>query len=206
MPIGADYEYIPSDVTAALRQSYNIGVFFRLALATPICLVFGFNDVPIKVPTIDVDGTVYRAGGLLQDIPELQTLLNGEADEVQFSLNGVSPEIAAQLLDDAPPVNGADIIMGFAPYDDRYQPVSDIVPMWRGIADIWQEEMPVQTDFTKPSLRNITLATLGGEYSRSGQSLLTFTDLYQQALSPGDRFCERPPRYYQQQIISWPRY
>jgi hypothetical protein len=206
MAIPTDHAYIPPAVSFAMRESYNIGIFFRLALTTPICLVLGFNDVPIKVPSIDVDGTVYRSAGLLQDLPELQTLLNGEADEVQFSLNGVAPEFADQLYEEAPPAAGADIIVGFAPYDDRYQPITDIVPMWRGVADFWQMERPVQTDFTKPAIRNITLAALGGESSRSGQSLLTFTDLYQQQISPGDRFCERPPRYYQQQIISWPRY
>ncbi len=200
------FSYIPPAITDAMRQSYNIGIFFRLEIETPVCLVLGFNDVPIKVPTVDVDGTIYRAAGLLQDVPQLQVLLNGEAEDVQFSLNGVSPEFAGQLYDAAPPVGGADIIMGFCPYDERYQPIADIVPMWRGIADFWSEEMPPQTDLTKPSFRNITLAASGGETARYGQALLTFTDLYQQVISPGDRFCERPPRYYQQQIISWPRY
>lgn len=200
------YEYIPEDVTAALRGDYNLGLFLHVGTDPALRVAFGYSSIPIGIESVDPDGAVYTAVGQLQDVPELEVLLNGIADEVSFTLGGLRPEHTAHILADAPPVIGAPVYLGMSPLDERWQPKSRIVALWTGIGDYIVEEQPPQKDLGAPLVRSITLVTQGGEMARSKQSLLTYTNEAQKRISADDRFCERTPRYFQSQTIPWPRY
>lgn len=198
--------YVSAEMASAFRNSGNRALFFRLGTDPALHLTVGFNDLPIGMETIDPEGTVYRGAGLLQTIPEFEVLINGIADEVAFGFSGVSQEFLSKLYADAPPVLGAVAKIGVAPLDDRYQPMSAILPLWTGTADFWGFQQEVEPDDEKALKRTIKLVTIGGESSRSGQTLATYENVQQQLLHPGDRFCDRVSRYVQTFVVSWPRF
>ena len=61
-------------------------------------------------------------------------LVNGTADNVDFTLSGITPGVAAKTLDSIPPVRGAAVQLGLMTLDDYYQPMGSIVPI--GVARI----------------------------------------------------------------------
>ena len=198
--------YIPDATIAAFRGSFNLGVFFRLGTVPALHLSFLVNDVPMQMPGLDAPETVYTGAGVLQNIPDLETLVNGIADTVTFTIGGLDPTAVALMFDDAPEVLGAPVTIGIAPMDARWQPSAPIALLWTGTADFISEAMAAETDPTKARTQTISLSTSTGDQSRQFQNLLTFSDNTQQMLHPGDNFCSRTPRYTASTVFSWPRY
>lgn len=200
------YEYIPTDVTEALRGDYKAALFFRVGFENPLRLAFGFSDIPLGIESIDPNGVVYKAAGQLQDLPEIEVLFNGMAEEVSFTISGLSPEHGNLIIESAPPVVGAPAHLGFAPLDERYQPLSQIVSKWTGIADYLIDDYSPGEDIRSPPVRSITLVCMSGESARTKQSLKTYTDAAQRTISSDDKFCERVAKYVQRYMPDWPRY
>lgn len=203
--------YVDATTLAYLKDSLNLGVFLRLATDPALHLTLGVNDMPIGIESIDSAGTVYRGAGVLQNIPELEMLINGIADTVRFTVSGVDDTFAARLDADAPDLLGSRIHVGFAPLDDDYQPLTNIIPIWLGWADFWSAQQEPAIDHTQPAVNSITLVAKSGTHARSKQNLSTYTDQAQRQIYPvsgqnDDRFCERVARYFQGYIVSWPRY
>ena len=199
--------YLPDATIAALKGTYNLGLFFRLDTSPALHLWWGVSDIPAIVPNLDLAGTIYTGAGVIADMPdELEVLINGAAERADWIMNGVLPENAAYIAANAPSVVGKRVTFGICPMDVRWQMLSDIIVDWEGTADFWAEQQPVQTDPTKPKLRRLTLATMTGDSSRAVPDYSTWTDPIQKQISTTDRFCERVPRYYQAQVIRWPRF
>lgn len=197
--------YVPENVVAALRGDIRLGVFFRLGTTPPLHLAFGVNDVPITIPSVDPEGTVYLGGGAFLNVPDLEVLINGLADKVTFQLNGLTPSQVTDLLTTAPPVLGARATVGIAPLDERYQPLCQIVPLWTGTADYVAEEMKPQADPTKNRTMSIMLTCMTGDTTRSAPNLTSYADAIQKARFPTDRFFERVVRYIPGLLVAWPR-
>lgn len=197
--------YLPDATIAALRGNTNLGIFIRVGTTPALHLAFGVNDVPITVPVLDSSGTTYIGAGRFVDVPSLETLINGLADKVSFSLSGIDPTFANQLLDTAPEVLGALVTVGIAPLDDRWQPLSQIIGLWSGTADFLAQEMKPEPDPTKSRVQTISLTCSTGDVSRAFPNLLTYSDLTQKTMYPTDRFFERVSRYVQGLLVSWPR-
>jgi len=200
------YEYIPEDVSAAMRGDYKGALFFRVGTENPLRLTFGFSDIPIGIESVDSDGSIYRAAGQLQELPELEVLFNGMAEEVSFTLSGLREDHANLIVASAPPVVGVPAHLGFAPLNERYQPISQIWPVWTGVGDYLIDEFAPAEDLRSPSIRSITLVCMSGESARTKQSLKTYTDAAQRSVSSDDRYCERVARYVQRYMPDWPRY
>lgn len=198
--------YFPDSAITAFKGDYNLGVFIRVGLASPLRLAFGVNDVAITVPVVDPGGTVYLGAGIFLDIPQLEILLNGLADKVSFSLSGISPEVANELLDSTTEVLGAPVMVGLAPLDAQWQPLSQIVPMWTGTADYMSCQMQAERDPGKSRVYSVTLMTVAGDTSRSSADLTTYSDQTQKRLYPTDRFFERVKNYFLGITVTWPRY
>lgn len=203
--------YLSDATIDYLKTDRNLGVFLRLATEPALHLTLGVNDMEIGIASVDSTGTIYRGAGVLQNIPELEMLINGIADKVTFSVSGVDPTFMAKLDAEAPEVVGAELHVGFAPLDDDFQPLTDIIPIWLGWADYWSASQSEQKDTTKPVTNTISLMAMSGSPARSRQNLSTYTDQAQRMVNPisgqdDDRFCERVSRYFQAYIVSWPRY
>ncbi len=198
--------YVADTTIAAMRGSYNLGIFFRLGTTPPLHLAFSVGDVPAYVPILDDPSTVYTGAGRILDIPPLETLVNGLADKVSFSLAGLDSVAVGLMLDTAPEVLGALVTVGIAPMDARWQPLVPIIGLWTGTADFISEEMKVETDPTKNRVQSLTLATTTGDSSRAFSSLQTYTNATQQALYPDDTFFARVQRYVPTYFVTWPRF
>lgn len=198
--------YVPDATVAALRGNSSIGIFFRLGTSPALHLAFGINDIPILNPAVDPAGTVYLGGGRFLDVPALETLINGTADKVTFSLSGIEPAIGINFLDTAPSVLGAPVSVGIAPMDSLWQPMSNIVSLWTGVADFVAEEMKPEADMRRPRVLSFLLACSAGDTSRALPNFLTFTPQAQRLVAADDTFCNWVTRYVQTYRVVWPRY
>lgn len=196
-------------VAASFRGSHNLGIFFRLGTDPALHLWFGVNDVPIGIPSLDPEGTVYLGGGRFIAVPELEVLINGQAGRVEFTLSSAVPEFASFLLDldtDAPPVQGAPVHVGIAALDDRWQPKTPAIPLWRGEADYWSVRQDPVPDAASMPMRTLALSVGTGNTARKRPRRIAWTHAMQQSISATDRFCDRVSRYTRQYVVTWPRF
>lgn len=198
--------YVADATIAAMRGSYNLGIFFRLGTTPALHLSFSVGDMPAYFPGLDDPSTVYAGAGRILDIPPLETLINGLSDKVTFSLSGLDPTAVGYMLDTAPEVLGALVTIGIAPMDARWQPLTPIIGLWTGTADFVSEEMRVEPDLTKNRVQNLMLSTITGDSSRAFPNLQTYTSPTQNALYPDDTFFDRVQRYVATYYATWPRF
>ena len=124
----------PDNVIAAMRQSHALGIFLRIDTDPALHVWFGVEEKTARFDSIDPEGTTYLGGGHLIGIPTLEMLVNGQADNIDFTLSGIDPTTAARTLDSIPPVRGVAVQLGLMVLDDYYQPMAPIVPVWNGTA------------------------------------------------------------------------
>lgn len=198
--------YLADTVITALRGCINLGVFFRLGTNPPLHLWMGMNDIPIGIPSVDPSGTIYNGAGRLLGVDKFEMMINGLASTATFSLSGVDPVFTAELAANAPSVVGAVAQVGIAPLDARWQPLSQIIPLWIGTADFWSETKQPVSDSSSPDVRTISLSTSAGDTMRARQRLVNWTDSSHQTLYPGDLFCSQVSRYNQTYQAAWPRF
>ncbi|WP_113366378.1 hypothetical protein [Rhizobium mayense] len=197
--------WIPDSVIAAMRGSYQLGIFLRVDTDPALHIWFGVNDMPARMDSIDPDGTVYMGGGRLIGIPSLEVLVNGTADSVDFTLSGIDPATAAKAIDSLPPVRGAAVQIGIMTLDDYYQPMGPIVPIWRGTASHVSEASEAVGSEEQPSL-TLSLSAVTGSVTRSRAVHSLWSDAQQKAISPTDDFCKQVQRLSRGIAPVWPNY
>ncbi|HEY0120542.1 MAG TPA: hypothetical protein VGC14_02075 [Rhizobium sp.] len=197
--------WIPDDVIATTRGSYQLGIFLRVDTDPALHIWFGVNDMPARMDSIDADGTVYMGGGRLLGIPTLESLINGTADSVDFSMSGIDPATAAKAIDSLPAVRGAAIQIGITTLDDCYQPMGSVKPIWIGTASHVSESSEVAAGDSSPSL-TLSLSAVSGSVSRSRPAKTLWSDAQQKALSPTDDFCKQVQRLSRGLAPVWPNY
>lgn len=197
---------LPEEVIEALQGSTNIGIFVYADFDPPLRLWLGVNDVPIGMESVDPDtGQVYKGGGQLQGVPELEVLINGIADRVEFSVSGVDPDYLAQRDPDEFDVRGAAIHVGITALDEYYQPVSQIIPLWDGRASYVRQIMPPVTGTQNPSV-TVMLSVGGGVTTRARNAQVLWSAAHQRALYPTDAFCDGTARLARGVAPAWPRF
>lgn len=197
--------WIPDATIAAMRGSFQLGIFLRIDTNPPLRIWFGVNDIPARFDSIDADGTVYMGGGRLLGVPELQVLVNGTADNVDFTLSGIDPASSAKMLESIPPVRGVAVQMGITTLDDYYQPIGPIIPIWKGTASHLSESSPAVQGNDTPSI-TLSLSVVTGSVTRSRPSQAIWSDAMQKALSPTDDFCKQVQRLARGIAPVWPNY
>lgn len=204
--------YLPAGAADLLRGSCNLGVFFRMSSTPPLHLWLGLSDIEMGTASSGAligETAVYTGAGRLLDLPDLELMINGLAEQVTFGIS-IEEDLYGRFLsglDASPPeVRGARVVVGIAPLDARWQPLTEIIPLWTGTGDFWGVEHEPPEDPTKSALRKISLTIGTGDTSRAQPRLLSFTDASQKRISPTDRFFERVARYVQQYIVAWPRF
>jgi hypothetical protein len=202
--------YLDQDVAALFKGEdggLRLGVFFYLGLSpTPLRLWCGVNDVPLGIPSVDPAGSVYLGAGQLMNVPELELLINGIADRVDFYLSGTDPTFVKTLAPAASSVLGAPTIVGVAPLDVRYQPQTPIIGVWTGAADLMKMSARPGADPTAPGTQTVTVSCGTGDTSRARPRLTAFSQSQQHLISPTDNFFSQIVRYVQQFVVSWPNY
>ncbi len=197
--------WIPDNVIAELQGSHQLGIFLHVATDPPLHLWFGAGDIPAGIDSVDPAGTTYYGGGVLEGVPSLEVLVNGTSDSVEFTLSGIDPAMGAKLIDSLPPVRGADVYLGLTTLDEYYQPMSSIIPIWKGKASHNTENVqPVMG--TNNKVMTLGLTVTSGDDGRSRASRSTWTSAQQKAFSPTDKFCDQVSRLARGVNPVWPHY
>lgn len=197
--------WVPDNVIEALAGSHNLGIFVRVDTSPSLHLWFGVGDVPAGFDSIDPDGTVYLGGGQIVGIPSLEILMNGTSDAVDFTLSGVNPTTAAEMISSLPPVRGALVHVGITTLDQYYQPMSSIIPIWIGTASHTTESRPPTKDGEQAVL-TLSLSVVSGENTRSRASKVLWSDSMQKSLYPTDDFCKGTALLARGTQPAWPHY
>lgn len=209
--------WVPDAVINELKGSHRLGIFLRVGTDPALHICFGVNDMPIGFDSIDPDGTVYLGGGRLIGIPSLEVLVNGTSDAVDFTVSGIDPATGAAMLDSIPPVRGAPVHLGITTLDQYWQPMTPIIPLWRGTASHAKESAePVQEG--EGQTISLALAVVSGENMRSRKSSSLWSSAQQieaskalragkpSASLPDDLFCDPTARLARGIAPVWPRY
>lgn len=198
-------DWVPPAIIEELRGSHDLAIFLRVGTDPPLHLWMGVNDVPVGFDSIDPDGTVYLGGGRLIGIPTLETLVNGTAGSVEFSVSGVDPSTGSKMLDSIPAVRGCSLHMGITTLDRYYQPMSKPLPIWNGKASHVSEASPTVTGNQNPTL-SLSLAVTTGEPTRSRAARVLWSSAMQKSISPTDLFCDQTARLARGVQPIWPNY
>lgn len=197
--------WVPDHVIYAMRGSHQLGIFLRVETSPSLHIWFGVNDIPANFDSIEPTGTVYLGGGALIGVPTLEVLINGTSDAVEFTLSGVDPVTGAEMIDSIPSVRGATVQLGLTTLDDYYQPMSNIVPIWDGVASHVSEASTAVKDGESPSL-SLSLSVVSGEATRSRAARSLWSSAHQKARSPTDKFCDATARLARGVQPAWPIY
>lgn len=199
-------DWVPPHVIERLRGSTSVGIFVYADFDPPLRLWFGVNDVPIGMQAVDPsNGQTYLGGGRLQGVPELEVLINGIADRVEFSVSGIDPDEMAKINPEDLEVRGREIYVGITTLDDYHQPMSEIIPLWDGAASFVRQVMPPVAGTESPSV-TLTLSVGGGNTTRARNSASLWSSVHQRALFPTDAFCDGTARLARGVAPAWPRF
>lgn len=188
------------------KDSPRIGIFFRLETTPVVRLWLGLGPIEPGSNVLDPDGVVYQGFGEIAEIPELNHLINGEAERVDFTVSGVTGEIL-QIASggDAQQVKGKRVSVGFAVMDENWQLLGPVKWIQTYTADFLSIEQRVPTQPGDSIVRQVRLSCGSLMTGRRRPGFAFFTDQDQQARHPGDRFCERTPIYANGFNKTWPR-
>jgi hypothetical protein len=197
--------YVPDAIIDRMRRSHKLGIFLHLATSPALRIWFGIHNIPAGFESVDGDGSVYQGGGMLVGVPLLEVLVNGASDNVDFTLSGLNPGLASTTLQTIPPVRGAALYMGITTLDDYYQPMSKIIPIWRGIASHISSSRPTVQGAVSPTTA-LSLSVVAGEATRSRPAYTLWSSAQQKILSPTDLFCDGTSRLARGVQPVWPNY
>jgi hypothetical protein len=197
--------WVPDNIVAEMRGSHQLGIFLRVDTDPALHIWFGVSDIPANFDSIDPDGTVYLGGGVLIGVPTLEVLVNGTADNVEFSISGIDPATGAKMIDSLPAVRGAEVMLGLTTLDQYFQPMSAIIPIWPGVASHVSEASNAVAEGDSQSL-TLSLSVVSGEATRSRASASLWSGAHQKAISPTDKFCDGTSRLARGVQPEWPHF
>lgn len=165
----------------------------RVDTTAPVRLWTGVGDLPVNASTFDPDGTTYQGGGRLIDLPNFQRLINGIAERITFTLNGVTDDMRQMVYEDAAEVRGAAVRLGLAIFDGTWVQVGPVRWLKRGRIDTI--ETINDSDGKGGRIKSIEFSVGSAFTGRKVRGSGTWTNADQQSRpgSEDDRFCERTP-------------
>jgi hypothetical protein len=129
----------PGAGRATISREPNRGVFLRIATTPPIRLWTGRQSMRAPANDLDPQEEVYYGLGIMQNIPELDRLIDGEARRVDFTLSAKGSgfnETVVNLLDgEMIGVAGSKARIGHLRFDRLWQPTSAMRWAWDGTMD-----------------------------------------------------------------------
>lgn len=165
---------------ALYREAYII----RIA-SDPVALFWsGHGDllVPADI-VIGASDAIALGAGELVNIPDFQSLINGIAERLEFTISGVSEQTIRFALEDAPSVAGARVDIGRMDMGEDWQQIAPVE--WEAVFEA--RSLTVESnDGGDGRTRSIKLTVAAGDTARSRAPLAFFTDSDQRRRSPDD--------------------
>lgn len=184
------------------RSIIRAAILFRLDTDPPVQLWSGVGDLEVPADAVQPVKGLYLGAGELQGMPDLQQLINGAADRVEFTLSGFDAAALA-LFDAESSVRGRRINIGAMPLDDSWQQAAPVLWVWEGEADV---PMLSETADGDKRTRSITLSAGSAMTGRRRPKSAFFSDADQRRRSPDDAFCQRVGLYISSYPKTWPRF
>lgn len=187
----------------------RVGIFFRLGLTPrPFRMWLGVGDCRAGIDAKDFDGATYYGLGEMLNVPSFQQLVNGAADRTEFHVSGVSQRLAEVASGEAGDVKNVPLYVGVAAFSQAWQLLAQ--PTWirRFTVDYLSlhREQSRSGNGDVRDVRTISLSVRTAFTGRRRPKASYFLDADQQALSSGDRFCERAGLYTVDATKVWPRF
>lgn len=171
-------------------------ILVRIETAPATRMWFGVGDLRIPADHIESDETALYLGiGHLASIPTLQSLINGVAERVSFSVSGavITSEIVRLADDEFDSVRYKDVYVGVRRFDQYDQPTGPVRWVWNGVAD--------STDLSRPPAgigdvqQSVGLSVASIFTFRQRPAASFFTPVDQKRRSSDDTFCDNVGRY-----------
>lgn len=162
---------------------YREAYIFRIATPDPAIFWTGFGDLLLPADGVVPDDEIALGAGDLINLPDLDDLINGLAQRVDFVLSGVSTRVISLAKEEAPDVPGSRVHIGRMDLGPDYQQVAPVEWEWAGEA----RSLRASSDDTDNGRsRTITLTVAAGDTTRSRAPLAFFTDADQRRRSITD--------------------
>lgn len=153
-------------------------------ITAEILAFFDFATAPQRVHSgfgpLSAGGVVWQGMGGLGTVSDIESAVGGIAPVVTFTLSGVGPEIANDVVNAKTEVKGRDCYVYLQLYGPDLTPLGDLYTLYRGVMDRLIHTASDASTWT---------ATLTAETRFSRRGLPPFgnlTDRDQQARYPGD--------------------
>lgn len=162
---------------------YRESLIFRIDTDPPVLFWSGFANLLVPADAVVPEEAIALGAGELVSIPELEQLINGIAERVEFVLSGVSEETIVYALEEAPQVAGARVDIGRMDFGLDWQPLGPVEWEWTGEA----RSLSVGSQPSESGRqRTLTLTVAAGDTIRSRAPLAFFTDADQRRRSADD--------------------
>lgn len=157
----------------------------------------GIGDISVAPDLIEEAAVVYKGVGALTNLPEIQSLINGEAERAEFVLSGVDPTASDLFEADAEVIEGARLNLGLMVLGQDWQPVT---PMsW-----LWEAEIDSASTSEQDGVLAISLSAGSAMTDRRRLKALYYTGPDQRRRSATDTFCDRVALYTRETTARWP--
>lgn len=180
-------------------------ILFRLATDPVIRLWAGVGDLAIGADLIeDVEGAVYSGMGELISPPEVNALVNGLAERVEFAISGaaITGDVAALASTEAALVRDAPVNLGFFIFGEDLQQLSPTAWLWDGTGDSLKiDRAPGDAG---GAIRTLSLSVGSLLTGRQRPNIAYWTPRDQRRRSTDDAFCDYVPKYNQGTTKVWP--
>ncbi len=199
MPI----EYTEEEKAALESRFCSFAGLVRVATPDPVYLWTGVGDFPVVDSAFDPDGTLYRGGGRIIDLPGFQRIWNGLAERITITLTGVTDDMRALVYEEADDVRGAIVRLGLAILDGDWQQIGPVRWLRRGRVDVIEtHNRPGERERVKTIAFSLGSQLTGRKVPGSG--VYTNADQQSRPGSEDDKGCERTPLMTENTVMRWP--
>jgi hypothetical protein len=165
-------------------------VLVRIDSEDPARLWSGVGDLFVSADQVEPEDSIYLGGPQLISIPDFQALINGTAERLTITVNGVTAEVVQLALEESASVKGARVDIGTIRFDDAWQPLGEIEWESRFRADVLNvDSQPGDAG----RVRSITISIGSDDTARSRAPIAFFTPADQKRRSPTDNFFDHVP-------------
>lgn len=143
------------------------------AITAEILAFFDFASAPQRVHagfgTLRAGGFDWQGMGGLGSVSDIESAVGGIAPLMTFTLSGVGPEIANDVVNAKAEVKGRDCFVYLQLYDSDLTPLGGLYTLYRGVmdrlihtatsADAWTAQLTAETRFSRrglPPFGNLT--------------------------------------------------
>lgn len=183
----------------------NLAFFFRAEFASQTLRLFaGAGDYPIAADSVETEDAIYlSAGGWAGGLPDIDHLINGQAQGLTLSLSGIDVATVRTFVRERGEVVGAPAAFGWGVLDERYRPAGPVRWPLRGVLS--QPRVSRQKAGPAAWTRTLSATLISGAYARRRGVHAYYTKADQRRSHPTDAGCDRVGLYTNETTRPWPR-